>query len=172
MRQLDGTIIFKDYPEFRPNLTPRQIFSQGAFGGTYFRPIYSSVIKKSLKNRHYKYKFLDSIDKNLLCRDIEDVSLNKFGVHSGTSLEYWEYHNWIKPQDPYGWVQWYCEFYSGRRSPDDERQIKRWLSFAGPKGRFRLRLIGICKAKKTKLSDTSVSPVIRQGLHQWAYELK
>ncbi len=37
---------FKDHPEFIPNLTPRQIFKMGSFGGTYFRPIYSSITKK------------------------------------------------------------------------------------------------------------------------------
>ena len=31
------TIIkFKDYPEFQPNLTPREIFKLGSFGGTYW----------------------------------------------------------------------------------------------------------------------------------------
>ena len=27
--------------------------------------------------------------------------------------------------DPYGWFQWYCRFYQGRRSSDDERQVGR-----------------------------------------------
>lgn len=168
-RRLDNTLIFKDYPEFRPNLTPKQIFSQGAFGGTYFRPITSSITGKSYKNKHTKYQF--NISDNLLTREHEDNKLNKFGVHSGTTLEYWEERGWIKPQDPYGWVQWYCEFYYGRRSSDDERQINRWLAFAGPNGRFRLRLVSLCRQKKRKLSDTSVSPIIRQGLHHWAYEV-
>ena len=30
-------VTFKDYPEFRPNLTPKQVLSMGSFGGTYFR---------------------------------------------------------------------------------------------------------------------------------------
>ena len=29
--------------EFKPNKTPKQVFKMGAFGGTYFRPIYSSI---------------------------------------------------------------------------------------------------------------------------------
>ena len=33
-RLKNGDIIFKDYPEFRPNMTPREIFSAGSFGGT------------------------------------------------------------------------------------------------------------------------------------------
>ena len=54
-KRSDGTLIFKDYPDFRPNLTPREIFKLGSFGGTYWRPIYSSVVNKNLKNVHKKY---------------------------------------------------------------------------------------------------------------------
>ena len=35
-----GEIIFTDYPDFIPNLTPTEIFNMGSFGGTYWRPIY------------------------------------------------------------------------------------------------------------------------------------
>ena len=50
------TIKFKDYPEFIPNLTPRQIIKLGSFGGTYWRPIKSAVTGKSYKNQHKKYQ--------------------------------------------------------------------------------------------------------------------
>ena len=46
------TLRFKDYPEFKPNLTPRQIFKFGSFGGTYWRPIFSRITKKDYKNQH------------------------------------------------------------------------------------------------------------------------
>ena len=39
----------------------------------------------------------------------------------------WESSGWINPCDPYGWFQWYCWFYLGRRTSDDERQIGRRL---------------------------------------------
>ena len=54
-RLANGTITFKDYPDFRPNLTPREIFKLGSFGGTYWRPIYSTVNKKEYKDRHKKF---------------------------------------------------------------------------------------------------------------------
>jgi len=169
--------------KFRPNLTPRQIFQLGSFGGTYWRPIYSGVLKKKLENQHLKYKnvkdpftgkeenWWEGISDNLLIRSKPDLKLNKYKVHSGTTLEYWEEKNWINSQDPYGWVQWYCEFYSGRRSDDDNRQIQRWLNFAGPNGRFYLRLINMIKAAGTTYDDITISPVIRQGLQHWGVML-
>jgi hypothetical protein len=169
--------------QFRPNLTPRQIFLLGSFGGTYWRPIYSGVLKKNLKDQHLKYHDVKNtftgemedwwkgIDDNLLTRSIPDLKINKYRVHSGTSLEDWESKNWISAQDPYGWVQWYCEFYSGRRSDDDHRQIRRWLNFAGPKGRFKLRIVNMIKNKNTTFDDFNISPIIRQGLQHWGYQL-
>jgi hypothetical protein len=35
-----GEYIFTDYPEFKPNLSPKEIFQSGAFGGTYWREIF------------------------------------------------------------------------------------------------------------------------------------
>ena len=165
------TITFDDYPEFRPNLTPAEIFEQGAFGGTYWRPIYSSVTGKNYKNKHRKYKFLDQIPEDLLSRSEYDVSINKYKVRSGTTLEFWESKGWIVSTDPYGWVQWYSAFYNGRRSDDDRRQINRWLAFAGPNGRFFRRLVNMINQSRKKYNDVTVSPVIRQGLHHWAKKI-
>jgi len=171
-RLKNGIIVFEDYPDFRPNITPQEMFQQGAFGGTYWRPIYSSITKKNYKDQHLEFEnWWKGIPINHLTSCICDKSINKFKEVSGSSLDMWEKKNWIKPQDPYGWVQWYCRFYAGRRSPDDERQIKRWLNYTGPKGRFKRNLINQIKKKKTSYNDETVSPVIRQGLHQWAYEL-
>jgi hypothetical protein len=158
-------IIFSDYPDFRPNLTPYEIFKMGSFGGTYWRPIYSTVTKKHYKNADLEYDWKD-IPRSKLIKPWNDYdkNINKYKVKVGTTLESWEHSHWIHPQDPYGWVQWYCRFYDGRRTKDDERQIKRWVQTAGPNSRFRLRLINIIKAKKD-------SPAIRQTLQHWAYHL-
>ena len=34
------------HKQFKPNKTPKQVLKMGAFGGTYFRPIHSSVTGK------------------------------------------------------------------------------------------------------------------------------
>ena len=36
--------------EFHPNISPADVTKKGAFGGTYFRDIYSCVIGKCYKN--------------------------------------------------------------------------------------------------------------------------
>ena len=171
-KRQDGTYIFKDHPEFTPNLSPNDVIEQGAFGGTYYRPIFSGVTKQNYKDQWMEFKWSKKVTPEKLYQTTCEQSLNKFKVKSGTSLVFWEEKGWIKPQDPYGWFQWYCRFFNGRRSPDDERQIKRWLGICGPKGRFRNRLVNMIKNKKTTVHDYTVSPVIRQLLHQWGYELR
>ena len=164
-------LTFSEYPDFGPNLTPQQIFKFGSFGGTYFRPIYSSVINTSLRNQHKEFDFLNPIPKKLLINKTYQTDVNSYGVRVGTSLEFWESKGWITKFDPYGWAQWYCRFYSGRRCEDDERQIRRWKKTAGPKSRFRARLINMVKKKETTFDDFSVSPKIRQVLQHWGYQL-
>ena len=163
--------IFPDFPKFRPNLTPSEIFSRGAFGGSYWRPIYSSVTCQNYHNAHLEFEFSKEISPSLLNCAIFDVKKNKYKKHSGTSLEAWESKSWIKAQDPYGWVQWYCRFYNGRRSEDDNRQIQRWCNFTGPKGRFKTRLVNMIRNKEALYDDAGISPVIRQGLLHWGYEI-
>ena len=97
-------LIFDDYPEFTPNLTPKQIFELGSFGGTYWRPIKSKFFKKKLKNKHKKYIWLNNIDNDTLTRSFDeyDKKINKYGVKVGTTLEFWEEKGWINKKDPYG----------------------------------------------------------------------
>lgn len=159
------------YEDFKPNLTPKEIFEMGSFGGTYWRPIYSSINDRSYENQHTKYNFLKNIDKNLLTRQIYDKKINKYNVEVGSTLKFWESKGWISKLHPYGWVQWYSDFYSGKRSSDDQRQINRWINTAGPKSRWRRRLINLIREKNSKYNDFSISPVIRQILQHWGYIL-
>jgi len=169
-RNSDGKFQFDDFPLFKPNLSPKEMFEQGCFGGAYWKPIYSKLVGTNLSNQHSEFQvYFSDIDEKMLSSSVFDKMKNKYQVKSGTTLELWEAKDWIHPVDPYGWVQWYCRFFSGRRCKDDERQIKRWCNFAGSKGRFRRQLITKIINKNTTFNDNSVSPVIRQGLHQWAY---
>lgn len=164
------------HKQFKPNKTPKQVFKMGAFGGTYFRPIHSSVTgedytpKQAMKGLPKDwFKGLD-IDTMVISSKY-DKNVNKYKVKCGSSLEAWESSGWIHEQDPYGWFQWFCKYSTGRRTDDDERQIDRWLKLAGPNGRFRRTLMNKIIKENTTYDDFSISPVIRQVLLHWGYQL-
>lgn len=169
----EGKYYFKDYPDFTPNLSPREMFLLGSFGGTYWRPIYSGVLKKNFKNVHKKYpeEWWKNIPENELSSKNYDISKNKYKVRVGTSLEFWESKGWIDAEHPYGWVHWYCDFFMGKRSKDDERQISRWKKLAGYKGRFMRFLVTQIINKNATWDDETISPKIRQVLQHWGYKL-
>lgn len=164
---------FPDYPEFTPNLSPRDIFALGSFGGTYWRPIHSSVTSKNYANAHRKLpaSWWKGIPEDHLVRPDYDVAVNRYRVKVGSSLEDWERHHWITASDPYGWVQWYCHFFHGRRTSDDERQIQRWQGVAGKNGRFRQWLVSQIVDRDGAWNDADISPKIRQTLQHWGYTL-
>ena len=153
---------------FAPNKTPIEIIKEGAFGGTYFRDIYSSVNSKWYRNSWKEFNFLKNIDPKLYSNNYYDANVNKYSIKRGSSLQFWENKRWICKQDPYGWFQWYCSYYLGRRSKDDEREIKRWISIVN---RFKSILVKIMKNKNAKYNDYYISPKIRQILLHWGYEL-
>ena len=166
---------FPDHPEFTPNLTPRDIFQLGSFGGSYFRPILSRCTDevRPLKQQYLEFpdEWWAEIPDEQICAPEYNKEINKYGVKVGTDLEYWEGKGWIDPQDPYGWVQWYCRFFMGRRTKDDARQIARWRGVAGPKGRFKNQLIRRIRENGQTTDDGSVSPKISQTLQHWAYRI-
>lgn len=83
---------------------------------------------------------------------------NFFGVSA--SMPTWP-DKWHNEEHPQGWYQWYKGYSEGKRTSDDERQIKRWLSF---KARH---LAQLQKADPT-LENLSVQPKRRQALLNWA----
>ena len=89
--------------EFSPKrFHPTDVIKKGAFGGTYFRDIYSCVTDKFYKNSWKEFKELENIDRKYYCSDIYDVNLNCYGIECGTSLRFWESKGWVKETDPYG----------------------------------------------------------------------
>ena len=173
VKKRSGKIYFDDYPDFRPNLSPRQMFKLGSFGGTYWRPIKSKFSNNTLKNKHKKYpsSWWCGIPEDDLSSPDYDIKKNKYNVKVGTTLEFWESKNWIKSSHPYGWVHWYCDFYNGKRGSDDIRQINRWKSLAGTNGRFFKFLITQIQKKNGSYNDENISPKIRQVLQHWGYKL-
>jgi hypothetical protein len=177
-RAKDTSLVFDNCANllFKPNLAPAQIFQAGAFGGTYYRPIKSTVCPHMKFDEQIWQEYPDSWFKDLepsthIASPIYRKTVNKYKVKCGASLEEWERSGWIKPQDPYGWMQWYMRFFLGRRSPDDNRQILRWLNCTGENGRWKNRLCKLIFERSGNINDFNISPVIRQVLLHWGYEL-
>ena len=76
--------------EFRPNISPKDVIKKGAFGGTYFRDIYSEVNNKWYKYSWKEFEEIKDIEKKYYCSDFCDVDLNYYGVEVGISLRFWE----------------------------------------------------------------------------------
>lgn len=135
-------------PEFRPELTPKEMLELGVFGGKYMTDCRNEFPESWFK-------------KAKLCSKFHDPKLNFFGVNASQPLSIWRKKDWICPEDPRGWFQWYCRYYMGRRSLDDKRQIKRWKAYR----RHLIQVIKNCVPK-----DYSCRAKQRQSLLHWAYD--
>ena len=91
--------------DFGVNKTSVEVIKEGAFGGTYFRDIYSGVNGKWYKKSWKEFSSLKNIDPKYYCSSYYDVKLNKYGVKCGTSLRFWENNGWIHSIDLYTWFQ-------------------------------------------------------------------
>ncbi|MEO7222379.1 MAG: hypothetical protein ABIY37_07885 [Devosia sp.] len=135
--------------DFRPDLTPKDMLSLGVFAGKYltdcrdeFPASWFTAAKFSPGGR--------------------DCSLNYFSVDASQPLSTWRDKGWIHPDDPRGWFQWYCRYYQGRRTPDeDARQIKRWRA-------MKRHVVQI--EKNCETGDPMCRPRQRQALLHWAYD--
>ena len=147
---------------FKPMLTPKEMLHKGIFGGTYFSRIVS--------HQDFPDDWFDGLDSSFYLSDKYLSKVNYFKVKSGQSQEEWEAKGWMHKDDPRGWFEWYCKYFTGRRHEDDERQIKRWLAFCGPRGRWRniiymkIHSVGC----GIELSE-DVSRRIQQSLLHWSY---
>jgi hypothetical protein len=110
-RNSNGNIIFENNNRhFMPNLTPEEMIRGGIFGGTAFRPYFSSVVGQQLSSEEdmdeFPSEWFTGLDKeSRLTSSTFDPDMNRFGVKAGQTLEEWEKAGWIRRQDPRGWWQ-------------------------------------------------------------------
>ena len=135
-------------PLFRPQLTPAEMLELGVFGGKYMTDCVDEFPATWFKNAK-------------LCHERHEAQLNFFGINASQPLGIWRAKGWINEDDPRGWFQWYCRYYTGRRSPDDQRQIKRWRAVR----RHVAQIEHNCER-----GDLKCRPKQRQALLHWAYD--
>ena len=135
-------------PDFRPELTPKEMLALGVFGGKYMTDCRAEFPADWFRNAK-------------LCHERHDPALNFFGLNASQPLATWRKKGWIYEEDPRGWFQWYCRYYLGRRCPDDERQIRRWRAIQRHVAQLR---------KACRRGDWTCRPRQRQALLHWAYD--
>ncbi len=135
-------------PEFRPELSPKEMLELGVFAGKYM-----TDCRKEFPASWFA--------RAKLASGRRDPKLNFFKVDASKPLSYWRKKGWIHPDDPRGWFQWYCRYWMGRRTEDDVRQIKRWKA-------IRRHIAQIEKA--CDKGDLFCRPRQRQAVLHWAYD--
>ena len=136
-------------PEFKPELTPKEMLRLGVFAGKYLTDCRAEFPKSWFERAR-------------LAKGRRDPSLNFFGVDASQPLSVWRRKGWIHADDPRGWFQWYCRYYLGRRMPDeDRRQIRRWKAIR----RHVKQVQGHCEPGELTCRKRQ-----RQALLHWAYD--
>ena len=133
---------------FAPQLAPAELLALGIFGGKYM-----TDCRDEFPSSWFRRAKLSPEGRN--------PALNFFGVDASQSLAEWRKKGWIYHDDPRGWFQWYCRYYLGRRSLDDERQIRRWRQMARHVAQVRHGCLP---------GDLDCRPRQRQALLHWAYD--
>jgi len=151
----DGYVYWRTEPmgkhfdaTFTPDLTPAQMLTLGVFGGKYMTDCRDEFPKSWYTGAR-------------LCAERHDPCLNCFGVNASQSLSVWRRKGWIHPQDPRGWFQWYCRYYTGRRTAHYARPIRRWRAIARHVAALR---------KNCEPRDLECRRRQRQAVLHWAYD--
>jgi hypothetical protein len=137
------------HPNFQPDLSPKAMLQLGVFCGKYLTDCQAEFPRSWFSRAK-------------LAPAGRDCSLNYFGVDASQPLSLWQKKGWIHPDDPRGWFQWYCRYYIGRRTPEeDERQIGRWKAIKRHIAQLRLH----CEPGNLTCRRRQ-----RQALLHWAYD--
>lgn len=141
------------HPDFKPEITPKEMLALGVFGGVYMRDCAKEFPKDWFTEAKFQKKG----------SFVHDPALNFFGVNASQPLKVWQEKGWInEDHDPRGWFQWYCRYYMGRRLPgEDERQIKRWRAICRHISQIR---------KNCRPKYFTCRPTQRQAVLHWAYD--
>lgn len=136
-------------PEFKPELTPKEMLELGVFGGKYLNDCQDEFPRSWFKNAK-------------LSKDEPDPKYNFFEIKASQPLKVWQEKGWIYKEDPRGWFQWYARYYTGRRIPEeDARQIRRWKQIKRHIGQIKMACLP---------GDLGCRRRQRQALLHWAYD--
>lgn len=136
-------------PEFKPELSPKELLEMGVFGGKYMTDCTDEFPSDWFENAK-------------LSPEKKDISLNYYQVDASLPLKTWKEKGWIHSGDPRGWFQWYCRYYYGRRLPEEDQvQIKRWKAIKRHAGAIK---------KNCEKKDQTCRKKQRQTLLHWAYD--
>lgn len=138
-------------PEFKPEVTPKQMLTLGVFGGRYMRDCVDE----------FPEDWFEKARLHPEGKEGNSPELNYFKINASQPLSTWRKKGWIHKNDPRGWFQWYCRYYMGRRHEDDRRQIKRWKAFKRHISQIE---------KNCFPGDTSCRRKQRQAVLHWAYD--
>ena len=97
-------------PDFKPELTPKQMLALGVFGGKYL----ADCRKEFPTDWFARAKMVPKERNN---------TLNYFKVSASLPLSEWKKRGWLHKNDPRGWFQWYCRYYMGRRMPKEDQLL-------------------------------------------------
>ncbi|SIP86086.1 Hypothetical protein PACV_373 [Pacmanvirus A23] len=161
-------------PEFKPELTPKQMLELGVFEGKYLN---DCVLE--FPREWFTAKALARMSP-----EGPNPQLNYYKIKSRLSLVEWRKRKWIGfkvktdnkiivDQNVRGWFQWYCRYYIGWRIPEiDKIQIKRWNSFKRHLAQVKKNCKHCHNGKKICNDQFICRPKQRQALIQWAYDAR
>jgi hypothetical protein len=155
-------IINKFPKDFKPDYTPAEMFKLGIFSSSYFN---NKAVSHLTQNKDWKFFIPNDFIIDLTCEFVfikeklissPDIKKNCYQVECGSSFIEWFNNDWINLElDPYGWVNWYINYYYGRRiESEDIKQIKRW-------NQFKVRTLGVLRNYPNSLKT-------KQNLLHWA----